>query len=453
MLRPNAKRWSPAGAASLANGPAYRLLTGIPNGHLHLALVAALITASLIALVIPIARTRAGESSAPPAPARAVASDALAAALQVQAQMVTGALVSPLSAQMGSTAALGLLSAEPGVALIPRPLVVAAARLAARGAFVSPQAQTAFARQRDEPVGFTLHENGFASSQRSVGLTVGQALAVLGIRVGPHDLVSPLPETELSSGQHIFVQYANPVAFIVAGQEQEAYTRAATVGGLLAEAGIQVQPMDLVYPDVSQPIHSGMTVSIVTVRDVEAQEDSPLEFDTVYQYDADLLQGSTALLQAGSNGYVRRQYRIRQVNSHEARRELVAETTVAPTAQVIAIGTYVPATPAPQYAPAAVAPAGDASCASSLHVWATWYNAASAGGSTTATGTGVYRGIVAVDPRVIPLGTQMYIPGYGYGLAADTGGGVRGSMIDLGFGAGEVSDWHTRWVDICILGP
>lgn len=45
----------------------------------------------------------------------------------------------------------------------------------------------------------------------------------------------------------------------------------------------------------------------------------------------------------------------------------------------------------------------------------------------------------------------MYIPGYGPGLAADTGGGVRGNMIDLGFGDNDVVDWYTHWVDICIL--
>jgi 3D (Asp-Asp-Asp) domain-containing protein len=84
-------------------------------------------------------------------------------------------------------------------------------------------------------------------------------------------------------------------------------------------------------------------------------------------------------------------------------------------------------------------------------VWATWYTSASAGGSTTATGTGVYKGIVAVDPWVIPLGTRMYVPGYGYAIAADTGGGVRGNMIDLAYGDSDAYDWGSRWVDICIL--
>jgi 3D (Asp-Asp-Asp) domain-containing protein len=50
---------------------------------------------------------------------------------------------------------------------------------------------------------------------------------------------------------------------------------------------------------------------------------------------------------------------------------------------------------------------------------------------TTATGLPVGPGIVAVDPTVIPLGTRMTIPGYGEGVAADTGGGVKGARIDV----------------------
>jgi 3D (Asp-Asp-Asp) domain-containing protein/predicted transcriptional regulator len=55
------------------------------------------------------------------------------------------------------------------------------------------------------------------------------------------------------------------------------------------------------------------------------------------------------------------------------------------------------------------------------------------GNSITAIGLRVKKGIVAVDPKVIPLGTKLYIPGYGEALAADTGGWVKGDRIDLAF--------------------
>jgi 3D (Asp-Asp-Asp) domain-containing protein len=95
-----------------------------------------------------------------------------------------------------------------------------------------------------------------------------------------------------------------------------------------------------------------------------------------------------------------------------------------------------------------------------MRMWATWYNPASAGRSAssahygvTATGVQVTRGVVAVDPAVIPLGSRLYIPGYGFAVAADTGGGIIGNMVDLGFEDGSTVDWRTGWVDVYLLGP
>lgn len=69
-----------------------------------------------------------------------------------------------------------------------------------------------------------------------------------------------------------------------------------------------------------------------------------------------------------------------------------------------------------------------------LHVIATAYIADCEDCSgTTSTGMRAGRGIVAVDPHVIALGTKLYIPGYGNALAGDTGGDIRGRRVDLGF--------------------
>jgi 3D (Asp-Asp-Asp) domain-containing protein len=70
---------------------------------------------------------------------------------------------------------------------------------------------------------------------------------------------------------------------------------------------------------------------------------------------------------------------------------------------------------------------------------------------TTATGVSVGYGIVAVDPSVIPLGTRMTVPGYGEGVAADTGGAVQGTRIDLWFPTrAEALAWGTRTVTITL---
>lgn len=333
--------------------------------------------------------------------------------------------------------------------LIPQSLLTAAARLAAGTALARSGAQGAMGLQREKPVSFTLHIAGFASSQTSSRFTVGDALAALGVRLGADDAVSPAPDTEISPGLHVYVQYAASVRLVVGGAERTLRTRAATVGGVLAQAGVTMEPADTISPPVTQPVVDGMSIDLTTIRDVPVAVDEPIGFSTTYQYDAGLPDDERTVVQAGADGNVHSEYVVRQVNGLETGRALVSQSVTPASDELVTIGTYVAETPAA----AGPAPDGGVTCARTLPMWSTWYTATSAGGSgTTATGTPVYKGIVAVDPQVIPLGTHLYIAGYGFALAADTGGGVIGNMIDLGYGDYDVYDWYSRWVDVCILG-
>jgi 3D (Asp-Asp-Asp) domain-containing protein len=68
----------------------------------------------------------------------------------------------------------------------------------------------------------------------------------------------------------------------------------------------------------------------------------------------------------------------------------------------------------------------------------------------TATGMPVGQGVVAVDPTVIPLGTRLYVPGYGNGVAADVGGGIKGNTIDLWMTPSQCAAWGRRTVTITV---
>jgi len=73
-------------------------------------------------------------------------------------------------------------------------------------------------------------------------------------------------------------------------------------------------------------------------------------------------------------------------------------------------------------------------------------------GTETLLGFKMQKGIVAVDPKVIPLRTRLFIPGYGYGYAGDTGSAIKGNKIDLGFDNGDQDRfWIHRPVTVYIL--
>jgi 3D (Asp-Asp-Asp) domain-containing protein/septal ring factor EnvC (AmiA/AmiB activator) len=92
-------------------------------------------------------------------------------------------------------------------------------------------------------------------------------------------------------------------------------------------------------------------------------------------------------------------------------------------------------------------PSATATSGHSLTVLATAYTLR----GRTATGAPVGYGVVAVDPSVIPLGARMTIPGYGEGVAADTGGAIHGAVIDLWFpSAGQAAAWGRRMVTITL---
>lgn len=131
-----------------------------------------------------------------------------------------------------------------------------------------------------------------------------------------------------------------------------------------------------------------------------------------------------------------------RIASIEARARSASAQTTATSATATPITTAVVDAAAPTAAPAPVATSGR-----TITVSATGY----AVRGRTSTGIQTALGVVAVDPAVIPLGTRMTIPGYGEGIAADTGGTVHGSLIDLWFpSTTQALQWGRRTVTVTL---
>ncbi len=169
-----------------------------------------------------------------------------------------------------------------------------------------------------------------------------------------------------------------------------------------------------------------------------------IPFETIYEDDGSLEKGSQEERTAGQNGQRVKTFAVNYYEGEEIDRELTREEITEPINKIIAIGTKI-------IIRNIETDLGNLNYTQKLNVYATPYTLQSAGGSgKTATGTIPHYGTIAVDPRVIPLGTKMYIPGYGIGIAEDTGGAIKGNIIDL-FYEGSHGWWSSKYVEIYIL--
>lgn len=168
--------------------------------------------------------------------------------------------------------------------------------------------------------------------------------------------------------------------------------------------------------------HSGQPVA--DIKDELKTETKVLPFETKYEFSRSVGQGRMVRRQAGQNGQVVETYRILRENGRVVGRELVKKETVPAVDEVVHIGRQGFTTSRSSFNRKKV-----------LVMEATAYDPSAGRGAAatfrTANGMRARYGLVAVDPRVIPLGTMVYVEGYGIALAADTGGAIKGMKIDL----------------------
>lgn len=170
-----------------------------------------------------------------------------------------------------------------------------------------------------------------------------------------------------------------------------------------------------------------------------------LKFKSKSVADPNILEGESRIVQAGVSGK-----KVIQTKTilHNGQKYLVENSVVSETKPIDEIIAVHPSVLEKMIQ----TPNGIFKYREKLNVWATSYDSTCLGcNSTTSIGLKAGFGVIAVDPKVIPLRSKVYIPGYGVAVAGDTGGSIKGNKIDLGFDNVKLGNWSARYTDIYIL--
>jgi len=300
----------------------------------------------------------------------------------------------------------------------------------------------------------TIVVDGRASHVKSQAADVAGLLAQADIAVGSGDVVSPSADAALSSGMTVVVRHAVPVTLKLGSETLSLDVVGTTVADALNAAGADPSANPAVTPSLTTPLTEDMVITAPAVFARVTRDEIAIPFATQTCPDPNLASGTQRVVSEGAPGSSMRVYRTLVTDGIPGEPILIAEETVSkPVTRVIAVGTgssaRVIAAANTRTASMRPAPAGGRK----LRVEATGYAAGSGGADhRTATGAAAVHGVIAVDPRVIPLGTHVYVPGYGYAVAADTGGAIHGRRIDLCFNShAEAIAWGRRTVTIIVL--
>lgn len=369
-----------------------------------------------------------------------------------------------------------------------RRLIVVAVLAAAVGALLS---QTVFAQ-----TSYIITDGDRVTVHRSYRSDPYEVLTEAGIELEEEDTY----ETGYADGMNqITVRRMQMVTVINRGAQSVIGTYGETTGSLLARMGITPGTGDTLSCSSETQTYDGMTIELVHTETRIEEEDTTVPYPVNYYEDPDLEPDAEIVLVAGQNGLTHVKSEVTYRNGKEVSRVVVQETVkMKPVTQLVIRGVdrtimEQPADPEPteQAAPAASSgtASGSSSSGSSSSGGSRYDGSAETDGNVimtssgesytyvdvmtcsataytcegyvghTYSGTLARVGAIAVDPTVIPLGTKMYVVSndgqyvYGYCVAEDIGGGIKGNKIDLYFDTyAECWDFGVRMCTVYILG-
>lgn len=275
--------------------------------------------------------------------------------------------------------------------------------------------------------------------------TVSQFLEENGFEFSNHDDISHSTAQRIEDGLHIVVNKAFQVELDNGGKESKVWTTGGTVADILADEEIEYGELDRITPALNKKITEEDTLITIVNINIETETvEEKVAFETEERKDSSLAKGKEKVLSEGREGLVEKTYEVVYENGKEAERKLIEEDVKKESKnRVLAVGT--------KEVQQAVATANSKQTKSSgsstnkatespsggkeFTMQATAYTA-SCNGCSGYTATGInlnanrHAKVIAVDPNVIPLGSKVWVEGYGVAIAGDTGGSIKGNRID-----------------------
>ena len=294
--------------------------------------------------------------------------------------------------------------------------------------------------------------DGNQSSIWTTEKLVKNILEEANIEVAEQDEISIGLDTEVGADNKIDIQKAFQLTLVDGLEERQVWSTSTTVANFLKQQEIHLGEFDRVSKEMESVITPNEKIAVVRVEKVTDVVEESVAFATEKKNDSSILKGNEKIITAGKNGKVERSYEVVKENGQVKTKTLVGEKVLAePVNKVVAVGTKVVSASVSRDNSSAP------SSGTEFYVTATAYTPYCAGCSgVTATGVNLRANpgmkLIAVDPSIIPLGSKVWVEGYGYAIAGDTGGSIKGNKIDVLFSTKEEAySWGRKKVRIKVL--
>ncbi|ENH0250724.1 resuscitation-promoting factor [Listeria monocytogenes] len=305
----------------------------------------------------------------------------------------------------------------------------------------------------------TINDNGTKKDVWSTKANVADLLKDENITTRPQDVLNVALDTKLKNGLEVNINRAIQLSLQNRAKKDTVWTTKTKVSDLLAEKNIKLDQDDRVSPAKDSNLKEKMTVEVTYVNSKAEKKNEQVKFETVYKEDDSLNKGVEKVVQEGKNGEKVVEYKVTFENGKEKKRDVIKENvTSKKTDKVVVRGTKekVVATPVSNVSTPSTTSSSSSSSTPSGGKTYRMESTAYSGGGTTAYGINLSANpglkVIAVDPRIIPLGSKVWVEGYGEAIAGDTGGAIKGNIVDVYFpNESQCYSWGRRMVTVKVL--